>query len=111
MTKKRYTVKVFEVHCQDYSVEAESPEQALELANAESSNTDNIELEYCHTLPQEQWDVFEEENEEYKRVVVRRAEELEQGDYSGLISYQEGLDFADMVLGSYSEVEDREGEE
>lgn len=105
MTKKRYTVKVFEVHCQDYSVEAESPEQALELANAESSNTDNIELEYCHTLPQEQWDVFEEKDEEYLRVVVDRAEELEQGDVSGLVSYQGGLDFADMVLGTSSEDE------
>lgn len=98
---KSYVVRVLEVHCQEYSVDADSPDHALELADAESASTDNIELEYCHTLPKEQWIVFERQaHGALNPVILARVEELEQGDYSGLVSYQEGLDFTDLVLGT-----------
>jgi len=59
----KYSVSIPEVHVATIYVEAESEEQALEIAEEQYAVTgEPDEVEFSHTLDKDQWEAYEHEN-------------------------------------------------
>jgi len=56
---KKFIVQVREVHINSISVEADSPEDAIDLVR-DGDADDSISLEYSHTLDPDNWSVEED---------------------------------------------------
>lgn len=57
----KYSVSIPEVHYATMYVEAESPEEAIEIAESKyaTTGTPDEPLEYSHTLNKDLWNVYE----------------------------------------------------
>lgn len=64
--KKVFIVAVREVHVQDYKVEAETKEEAIQKINNCEGEVLEGRMEYSHALESDTWTVSEEEPDLWK---------------------------------------------